>query len=298
MLSYVRQNFPHGHNAKPALQWALLLLALLICIAKGIELLGYLVNSKHQELELHATSDKPLASPFEAPSLATTDIGQNKEVQTEHSSSLIQISDLPILIGIVKSNQTSAYAVLKVGTQQGVYSVGESIKLDKSYNDKPYRVTVDSIGMKHIVVSRKELKYQLPLVSKEAEHEQADKLRTPSAIQTTSTLARRNHRAPLAKANVPQLRALLLKAPMSLSRYIQISEQHNNGNLTSYRLQPGVDRHLFDSAGLLPNDEISHIEDLAVKQFKLGKLPALLARGQLSVTLLRDNKPYNVHFTF
>lgn len=300
MLSYVRQNFPHGHNARAALQWVILLVSLLICVTKGIDLLVPSTNINPIKLASQTSITEPPSAPLQSANLQAMSIAKNKEIQTNTLDSSFGMSDLPTLIGIVKSNRKSAYAVIKIGTAQGVYSVGESILLEKQHNNARYRVIIDSIGMEHIVVSRDGLKYQLPLASDKAEHKLARKIAQLNAPAISQSQARANRRPvpPPAKANVPQLRALLLNAPTSLSRYIRISEQHDNGSLASYRLQPGIERSLFDSAGLLPNDEISHIENLAVNKFKLQKLPALLARGQLSVTLLRDNKPYNVHFTF
>jgi general secretion pathway protein C len=92
-------------------------------------------------------------------------------------------------------------------------------------------------------------------------------------------------------------RQAILKNPQKLNDYIKISVVAKNGKIIGYRVNPGHDKSVFESAGLVPGDIAVRINgvDLTNQQQSLTLLRSFPTLHKMSLTVNRKGKFYHLN---
>ncbi|WED26802.1 type II secretion system protein GspC [Vibrio sp. DW001] len=195
-----------------------------------------------------------------------------------------------ILVGAVSSSVAeSSLAVIANNGSQETYGIGEKIegtqaKLKNVFID---RIIIDNAGRDEtLMLEGIEYKKVLPTVSNK---------KTSNAM--VSEIG--NNPAPLGN-EIESIRAEVLADPQKILQYIRLSQVKKDGKLVGYRIRPGKQRALFDSAGLKNGDIATSLngEDLT-DPASMGKVwQSMSEMTEFNLTVERDGQAHEIYLEF
>lgn len=203
---------------------------------------------------------------------------ENKTVVTDAPETKLNL----VLTGVVASTEEDGgAAVIEHRGSQYTYGVGEKIEGTNA--------TLRSVFSDRVIIRngiRDETLMLDGLDFNEANQRRQQAQRSP-AIETPNQRQDRRLSDEALEAS-QQLR----EQPASFTDYISISPTQIDGELMGYRLQPGKNPALFQSAGLQAGDVLTQINglDLTDPQQATEALAELQSAESLQLTVLRENE--------
>lgn len=195
-----------------------------------------------------------------------------------------------ILVGAVSSSVAkSSLAVIANNGSQETYGIGEKIegtqaKLKNVFID---RIIIDNAGRDEtLMLEGIEYKKVRPTASNK---------RTSNAM--VSEIG--NNPAPSGN-EIESIRAEVLADPQKILQYIRLSQVKKDGKLVGYRIRPGKQRALFDSAGLKNGDIATSLngEDLT-DPASMGKVwQSMSEMTEFNLTVERDGQAHEIYLEF
>lgn len=194
-----------------------------------------------------------------------------------------------ILVGAVSSSVAkSSLAVIANNGSQETYGIGEKIegtqaKLKNVFID---RIIIDNAGRDEtLMLEGIEYKKVLPAANKRASNAMVSEIG--------------NNPAPSGN-EIESIRAEVLADPQKILQYIRLSQVKKDGKLIGYRIRPGKQRALFDSAGLKNGDIATSLngEDLT-DPASMGKVwQSMSEMTEFNLTVERDGQAHEIYLEF
>ncbi|MDB1122503.1 type II secretion system protein GspC [Vibrio algarum] len=194
-----------------------------------------------------------------------------------------------VLVGAVSSSvMESSLAVIANQGSQATYGIGEKIegtqaKLKRVFID---RVIIDNAGRDETLM---------------LEGIDYKKVSPPEAERASNAAVREvgNNPEP-SESEMESIRAEVLEDPQKILQYIRLSQVKKDGKLIGYRIRPGKQRALFDSAGLKNGDIATSLngEDLT-DPASMGKVwQSMSEMTEFNLTVERDGQTHEVFIAF
>lgn len=235
--------------------------------------------------EIAASADAPDPAPaVDVDAIAATDLFGVPAASTAATDAVIEAPETRLnltLTGIVASVDAggeSRALIANASGEQRPYAIGDPVVDD---------VSLHAIYSNRVILDRSGRFETLTLERIKAE---ASVQRTAAGATVGGDLA----------ADLAAVRQQILQQPASLSRYLRLQPQRENGKLVGYRVYPGQDRDLFQRVGLRPGELITAINGVPLSNPSdaLKMLGQLAEASSVNITLVRDERERNITINF
>jgi general secretion pathway protein C len=235
-----------------------------------------------------------LPPPSATPSRAST--ASRVNVEQIAAANLFGLRQAGVTGAPLDAPETALNLTLKGILAYGSESSSRALIADGSGREKPYAVGDDLPGgavLKTIHADRVILERSGRLETLRLERNKTGGATSPSSAHAATVPAPGAASADASEATtLAELRSELLKEPGKASRYVRLQPVYADGKLQGYRLYPGANRGLFQSAGLRAGEMVTSVNgvqlDDAAKALQL--LGDLREVSELTLTLERGGE--------
>ncbi|CAM3723728.1 type II secretion system protein GspC [Vibrio aquimaris] len=197
-----------------------------------------------------------------------------KKVVTEAPKSRLSV----VLVGVVTSSEEGKnLAVVSNRGQQATYGIGETLEgtratvVEVLYD----RIIVDNSGRNETVMLEG-LKYT----------------KDPQPQPKSQSV-----KAEVSADKLDEIRTVIRKDPKQIFQYVRMSQMKRDGEVIGYRLSPGRDKELFESAGLKPGDVATQINGQSLSNpAAMGEIfKNMSSLTELNLTVERDGQSFEIY---
>lgn len=255
------------------------------------------------------TSKKSVAAPVVSPSGSNPNQVQldhiiNSDLFGDFSADLAKnqtpkkpLKDAPItsldltLVGLVATNSVNTgWAVIAKGSAQQIYGTGETIE--------GTGVVLTQVFSDRVVLRNRERDELLMLDGVDKIDKQAKAAIVSSGGKSSKNTGKNTGKSDAAKDEVlAKIKAEIIRNPQSMLKYITLSQLREGGNLVGYRLGPGTDKRLYESAGIQNGDLAVAINGVDLKDpTKMNQIwKSLSDASEISLTVKRNEQLHNIY---
>lgn len=229
-------------------------------------------------------STAPATKNADAGAIAATHLFGIYTASAPVASSAVNAPDTRLnltLMGIFAGTQAreSRALIAQQGGSEEPYSIGDDVARG---------VTLQAIFPDRVILQREGRMETLRL--------ERDK---PTAATDAAPYAPLTPDASSAASELAKIRDTVLKDPSKASEYIRVQPANQSGQLRGYRVYPGRDRGMFNTAGLRPGDLITAVNGVELNDAgrALQLLGELSQTTQLNLTLERGGQSQTLNLS-
>ena len=193
------------------------------------------------------------------------------------------------LLGLIYGEPS--VAVISFEGKEGAYRIGEPLGKEGGRD-----VSLASVEQDHVIIYNNGVPEKLLLPKATEQRSSVARASSPSASEEAINISLSSSRITRLIGNDPK--NTLMNNPLSLSKYMMLSPQNEQGALKGYRITPGPDKRLMAITGIRNGDLITHVDNTPISSLDLPSLYQILqSANSLSLTVERNGQPINMDIT-
>jgi general secretion pathway protein C len=194
-----------------------------------------------------------------------------------------------ILVGAVSSSVAeNSLAVIANRGSQATYGIGEQIEGTQA--------TLKGVFIDRVIIENAGRDETLMLEGIEF------KRVVPSNVSQPSNVSARQvgNNPPASEIEIDAIRAEIIADPQKILQYIRLSQVKKDGELVGYRIRPGKQRALFDSAGLKNGDIATSLNGADLTDpASMGQIwESMPEMTEFNLTVERNGQSHEIYIAF